>query len=198
MTSALGACAPATATQPVLGWGHLVLNQATEPRRVGSLKPSAALRLVDLTTFGLRRFGLARAEVIDSDPVHFPVTRQLSAWLFENEPDAQGICWTCRQADEGRAALLFAPHVVALGHGPAGGRQGGVDVFVSGLGFVRRRRVSVPPIPAMRYLADHVPGMGGDDAAAEDLAVTIGLRAVVEKQRGQAFVAAQIIVANQA
>ena len=93
--------------------------------------------------------GLARAEVIDSDPVHFPVTRQLSAWLFENEPDAQGICWTCRQADEGRAALLFAPHVVALGHGSAGGRQGGVDVFVSCRGFVRRRRVSVPPIPGL-------------------------------------------------
>ena len=90
---------------------HLVLNQATEPRRVGSLKPSAALHLVDLTTGGLRRLGLARAEVIDSDPVHFPGTRQLSAWLFENKPDAQGICWTCRQNDEGRAVLLFAPRL---------------------------------------------------------------------------------------
>ena len=48
----------------------------------------------------------------------------------------------------------------------------------------------------MRYLADHVPGTGGDDAATEDLGVTIGLRAVVEKHRGQAFVASQIIVAN--
>jgi len=88
-----------------------VLNQATEPRRVGSLKPSAALRLVDLTTFGLRRFGLARAEVIDSDPVDFPVTRQLSTWLFENKPAAQGICWISRQNDEGRAVLLFAPRL---------------------------------------------------------------------------------------
>ena len=87
--------------------------------------------------------------MIDGGAVDFPAARQLSAWLFENEPDAQGICWTCRQADEGRAALLFAPHVVALGHGPAGGRQGGVDVFVSCRGFVRRRRVSVPPIPGL-------------------------------------------------
>ena len=87
--------------------------------------------------------------MIDGGAVDFPAARQLSAWLFENEPDAQGICWTCRQADDGRAALLFAPHVVALGHGPAGGRQGGVDVFVSCRGFVRRRRVSVPPIPGL-------------------------------------------------
>ena len=78
---------------------------------MGSLKPAAALHLVDLTTVGLRRLGLARAEVIDSDPVDFPVTRQLSTWLFVNKPAAQGICWISRQNDEGRAVLLFAPRL---------------------------------------------------------------------------------------
>ena len=90
---------------------HLVLKEATEPRRVGSLKPSAALHLVDLSTVGLRRLGLARADVIDSDPVSSPVTRQLSAWLYENKPDAQGICWISRQNDEGRAVVLFEPRL---------------------------------------------------------------------------------------
>lgn len=88
-----------------------MLRQATEPRRVGSLKPSAALHLVDLTTVGLRRLGLARCDVIDSDPVDFSVTRQLSAWLYENKPDAQGICGISRQNDEGRAVVLFEPRL---------------------------------------------------------------------------------------
>ena len=90
---------------------HLVLKGATEPRRVGSLKPSAALHLVDLTTVGLRRLGLVRSDVIDSDPVDYPITRQLTAWLYENKPDAQGICWISRQNDEGRAVVLFKPRL---------------------------------------------------------------------------------------
>lgn len=94
---------------------HLVLNEATEPRRVGSLRPTAALRLIDLTAVGLRRLGLARSDVIDSDPVGYPITRQLGAWLYENKPDAQGICWISRQNDEGRALMLFEPRLGPVG-----------------------------------------------------------------------------------
>ena len=90
---------------------HLVLRQASEPRRVGTFKPSAALRLVDLSAVGLRRLGLARADVIDSDPVDYPITRQLAAWLYRNVLDAQGISWVSRQNDEGRAVLLFEPRL---------------------------------------------------------------------------------------
>lgn len=93
---------------------HLVLNESTETRRVGSLKPSALLRLVDLTTVGLRRLGLARCDVIDSDPSNYPITRQLAAWLYENKPQAQGICWTSRQFDEGKAVMLFEPRMGSL------------------------------------------------------------------------------------
>lgn len=90
---------------------HLVLKESTETRRVGSLKPSAPLRLVDLTTVGLRRLGLTRPHVIDSSQVDYPITRQLGAWLYENKPDAQGICWISRQSDEGRAVVLFEPRL---------------------------------------------------------------------------------------
>ena len=90
---------------------HLVLKEATEPRRVGSLKPSAALHLVDLTAVGLRRLGLSRSDVIDSGQANHQITRQLSAWLYENKPDAQGICWISRQNDEGRAMVLFEPRL---------------------------------------------------------------------------------------
>ena len=90
---------------------HLVLEGATEPRRVGCLEPSAGLHLADLTSVGQRRLGLARSDVIDSDPVDYPITRQLTAWLYENKPDAQGICWISRQNDEGRAVVLFEPRL---------------------------------------------------------------------------------------
>lgn len=94
---------------------HLVLKEATEPRRVGCFKPTGALRLVDLSAVGLRRLGLARCDVIDGDPVDFSVTRQLGAWLYENKPDAQGICWISRQNDEGRAVVLFEPRLSPVG-----------------------------------------------------------------------------------
>lgn len=93
---------------------HLVLKESTEPRRVGSLEPSAALHLVDLTTVGLRRLGLTRSDVIDSDPEDHPITRKLSAWLYENQPDAQGICWVSRQDDEGIAVVLFESRLGAV------------------------------------------------------------------------------------
>jgi len=86
---------------------HLVLNESTETRRVGSLKSSMPLRLVDLTTLGLRRLGLARSD----DPSSYPITRQLAVWLYENKPQAQGICWTSRQFDEGKAVVLFEPRM---------------------------------------------------------------------------------------
>jgi hypothetical protein len=90
---------------------HLVLQESMERRRVGSLKPSGPLRLVDLTTVGLRRLGLTRSDVIDSSELDYPITRQLGAWLYENKPDAQGICWISRQSDEGRAVVLFEPRL---------------------------------------------------------------------------------------
>lgn len=86
---------------------HLVLKASTEQRRVGTLKPSAPLRVVDLTSLGLRRLGLVRSDVIDSDQAGYHVTRRLAAWLYEHKPDVQGFCWTSRQNDEGRAVVLF-------------------------------------------------------------------------------------------
>ena len=90
---------------------HLVLNESTETRRVGSLRPSAPLLLVDLTTVGLRRLGLVRSDVIDSEPSSYPITRRLAAWLYENQPQAQGICWSSRQFDEAKAVVLFEPRM---------------------------------------------------------------------------------------
>ncbi len=93
---------------------HLVLKQSTELRRVGSLKPTSALRLVDLSTVGLRRLGLSRSDVIDSDQAGYPITRELGAWLYANKPDAHGICWISRQNDEGRAVVLFEPRLRSI------------------------------------------------------------------------------------
>ena len=36
-------------------------------------------------------------------------------------------------------------------------------------------------------LADHVAGVGADDAAAQDLAVAVGLGGIVKQQLGDAF-----------
>ena len=45
-------------------------------------------------------------------------------------------------------------------------------------------------LDGQRDLADHVAGVRADDAAAEDLAVAVGLGGIVEQQLREAFVAA--------
>lgn len=92
---------------PTLCAGSTLEVALTETVCHDATTPSHGLHLVDLTTVGLRRLGLTRSDVIDSDPEDPPITCKLSAWLYENQPDAQGICGGSRQNDEGIAVVLF-------------------------------------------------------------------------------------------
>lgn len=90
----------------------LTLEPAKDPRRVARLQTTVALTLADLSTVGLRRLGLSRSDVIDSDKTHYPATRALAQWIYATCPDVQGMAWTSRQDDSAQAVVLFEPRLV--------------------------------------------------------------------------------------
>ena len=102
--------APQSSAGYILG-----IQTSTENRRVACLEPTAPLLLADLGTLGLRRLGISRSDAIDCDKTGYPTTRLLAAWLYDHDPDIQGICWTSRQLDEGLAAVLFEPRMGTTG-----------------------------------------------------------------------------------
>jgi hypothetical protein len=73
----------------------------------------APLSLIDLSSTGLRRVGLAKNQVIDTNAVHYPATRALAQHLYERMPQAQGLLWMSRLFDRSRSVMLFADRIPA-------------------------------------------------------------------------------------
>lgn len=99
---------------PTPSAGHPVgINEATEMRRIAQVQTTVALQLADLSAIGLRRLGLERADVVERGVDHYPVTRKLGVWIYENCPNVQGLQWTSRQDDTAQAVVLFGPRLPA-------------------------------------------------------------------------------------
>jgi hypothetical protein len=75
------------------------------------------LVLADLGSKALRKLGVQRSELIDTEKDEYPVTRKWAEALHAGFPDIQGLCWTSRQDDGALAVVLFgdrlAPGVLA-------------------------------------------------------------------------------------
>jgi hypothetical protein len=90
----------------------LDLERLREARLVVSrLRPTRSLRLVDLSTKGLRRLGLARTDLIDTPVDAYALTRRWAEWLHAHTT-ARGLVWTSRQDDEAKALVLFGDRIV--------------------------------------------------------------------------------------
>ena len=79
---------------------------------VSRLRIARRLRLVDLTSKGLKRLGLTRSQMIDTTVLEYSRTRAFSENLHHTT-EAQGLSWTSKQDDEARAFLLFGDRVPA-------------------------------------------------------------------------------------
>ena len=80
---------------------------------LSEIRTTTELQVIDLTSTGLRRVGLARPQVIDTDATAYPATRALAQHLYSNCPSAHGIQWMSRQLDRSRAVMLFADRLLA-------------------------------------------------------------------------------------
>ena len=72
---------------------------------------SEDLLLADFGSKALRKLGIARNQMIDTEKEQYPVTRQWAEAVHRECPDVQGICWTSRQDDSARALIVFGDRV---------------------------------------------------------------------------------------
>jgi hypothetical protein len=66
-----------------------------------------ALRLVNLTSTGLRAAGLKHSDLFDDDKSDYPRTREWALWLWAQYPAAQGLTWMSKQDNQSQAVMLF-------------------------------------------------------------------------------------------
>ena len=77
------------------------------------LEPQQDLILADLSATALRRFGLRRTDLIDTEKDRYPQTRSWAAAFHATRPDIHGLCWVSRQDDRARAIILFGNRLPA-------------------------------------------------------------------------------------
>ncbi len=76
-------------------------------KRTSVISPARDLKLVDLSNKALRKLGISRLQLIDSDAADYPNTRPWAVALHEQFSQAQGLVWVSRQDDEASAVVLF-------------------------------------------------------------------------------------------
>lgn len=65
------------------------------------------LNLVDLSSVALRKLGLTRSQLIDTEKDRYPWTRKWAEAIHHQCPAAQGITWVSRQDDRARVFMFF-------------------------------------------------------------------------------------------
>lgn len=75
------------------------------------LQVQTELQLIDLSNVALRRLGISRKQIIDTEKEHYPVTREWAQALHQQHPSAQGLSWISRQDDSARAVMLFGDRI---------------------------------------------------------------------------------------
>ena len=86
--------------------------------------PRRNLCLADLTTTALRKLGIQRNELIDTEKDKYPSTRKWAEAIHAACPGAQGFCWVSRQDDRALAIVLFGDRVATTDLQPTGDPRG--------------------------------------------------------------------------
>ncbi|WP_431819423.1 RES family NAD+ phosphorylase [Burkholderia sp. F1] len=85
------------------------------------------LELVDLASVPLRKLGVSRKQLIDTEKDQYPATRQWAEALHRQCPQAQGLSWISRQDDSARAVVLFGDRIPPAALRPFGDSRSLVD-----------------------------------------------------------------------
>ena len=75
------------------------------------LVTTAALTLADLRNVPLRKLGVERKQLIDTEKNTCSQTRKWAAAIHAQHPHIQGLCWTSRQDDSAMAVMLFGDRI---------------------------------------------------------------------------------------
>lgn len=85
------------------------------------------LQLVDLTSVPLRKLGVTRKQLIDTEKDQYPATRKWAEAIHAQCPQAQGLFWVSRQDDSARAVVLFGDRVPEKALRPEGASRSLLD-----------------------------------------------------------------------
>ena len=91
------------------------------------LQIAQPLALVDLASVPLRKLGVTRRQLIDTEKDRYPATRQWAQAIHRQCPQAQGLCWISRQDDTARAVVLFGDRIPAEALRQGGGSRSLLD-----------------------------------------------------------------------
>ena len=69
------------------------------------------LKLADLGSVALRKLGVPRKQLIDTEKDRYPNTRQWAEAIHAQHPDIRGLSWISRQDDSARAVVLFGDRI---------------------------------------------------------------------------------------
>jgi hypothetical protein len=69
------------------------------------------LKLVDLSNKALRKLGIHRKNLIDTEKDRYPQTRLWAEAIHAQYSDVQGLHWVSRQDDQARAIILFGDRI---------------------------------------------------------------------------------------
>jgi hypothetical protein len=69
------------------------------------------LVLAELGSRALRKLGVERKQLIDTEKDQYPVTRRWAVAIHAGFPQVQGLCWISRQDDSARAVVLFGDRI---------------------------------------------------------------------------------------
>lgn len=76
-----------------------------------AVQVSQSLHLVDLSSVPLRKLGVTRKQLIDTEKDQYPATRKWAEAIHRQYPEVQGLCWVSRQDDSARAVVLFGDRI---------------------------------------------------------------------------------------
>jgi hypothetical protein len=105
------------------------------------LIPSTSLRLAALNSVSLRKLGLERKHLIDTEKDQYPETRLWAQAIHTQFPHVQGLCWVSRQDDTAFAIILFGDRIdrsVLSQQGTSDSILGNVSTFTSVLELAAR------------------------------------------------------------
>ena len=78
-----------------------------------ALATTAALTMADLRNVPLRKLGVERKQLIDTEKDTYTQTRKWAAAIHAQHAHIQGLCWTARQDDSAMAVMLFGDRIGA-------------------------------------------------------------------------------------
>jgi hypothetical protein len=80
---------------------------------ISRIQLETKLTVIDLSAIALRKLGISRTDLLETEKDHYPASREWARTLYSQYTQAQGLLWTSRQDDRSLACILFGDRIAA-------------------------------------------------------------------------------------